>query len=113
MFNFFKRKKETSIEVITSHNEEENNQDNGSSKIGYGYAATETAKISTQQVAEMFAKPSTYTGNRNLYDSGVAKKQAKLKLFKDGAEVIDPYTGNKLVLTKQEAKMMYGDEWLT
>ena len=111
MFDFFKRKQETSTEVLITPNEETNDQDNDVSKIGFGYAASESARISTQQAAERFAKPSTYTGNRNLYDSGVAKKQAKLNLFKDGTEVIDPYTGNKLVLTKQEARMMYGDEW--
>ena len=111
MFDLFRRKKETSTEVLTLSNQEKNDQDNGSSKIVYGYVATESASISTQQAAAKFAKPSTYTGNRNLYDSAVAKKQAKLNLFKDGAEVIDPYTGNKLVLTKQEARMMYGDEW--
>lgn len=111
MFEFLKSKKETPTEVLTAPNEEKNDKDNGTSKIGYGYAATESARISTLQAAEKFAKPSTYTGNRILYDSGVAKKQAKLNLFKDGTEVIDPYTGNKLVLTKQEARMMYGDEW--
>ncbi|HHV11295.1 MAG TPA: hypothetical protein GXX75_13580 [Clostridiales bacterium] len=111
MFDFFKRKQDTSTEVLSMPNEEKNDHANDASKIGFGYAATESARNSVQQAAKRFAKPSTYTGNRNLYDSGGAKKQAKLNLFKDEAEVIDPYTGNKLVLTKQEARMMYGDEW--
>ncbi|MDQ0480261.1 hypothetical protein [Hathewaya limosa] len=65
----------------------------------------------TQQAAETFAKPDTYMGNRTLYDSGAAKINAKRTLFKSGGEVIDPYTGDKLVLTKKEAKKLYRDEW--
>ncbi len=101
----------SATEILIVSNETKNEHDNASSKIGYGYAATESAKISIQQADARFAKPSEYTGNRNLYDSGVAKRQAKLDLFKDGVDVIDPYTGDKLVLTKQEARMLYGDEW--
>lgn len=111
MINFFNRKKETSTEILTAPVEEKNEEDNCASKIVCGYVATESASISTQQAAAKFVKPDTYTHNRNLYDSGAAKKSAKTNLFKNGAEVIDPYTGNKLVLTKQEAKMMYGDKW--
>lgn len=109
MFNLFKRKKEVSTKFGAVLKEEDPNS--SSVKTAYGYAATESARNSTQQSAVKFAKPSTYTGSRNSYDSGAAKTQAKRDLFKDGEKVIDPYTGNELVLTKLEAKMMYGDDW--
>ena len=64
-----------------------------------------------QKADQKYEKPDTYTGNRTLYDSGAAKVNAKKNLFSSGNEVIDPYTGDKLVLTKQEAKMLYGDDW--
>lgn len=76
-----------------------------------GYVATQTASIARQQAAKTFAKPDSYTGNRTLYDSGAAKVKAKKTLFQGGKDVIDPYTGDRLVLTKREAKMLYGDDW--
>lgn len=83
---------------------------NNSAKIGAGYAVTQIAQSEVEKAAIKFAKPDTYTGNRNLYDSGIAKSNAKKELFKSG-EVIDPYTGDRLVLTKAEAKRLYGDDW--
>ena len=76
-----------------------------------GFAATESARISTQKAATKYAKPDSYTGSRQLYDSGAAKKNAKLNLFNSSAEVVDPYTGDHLVLTRKEARIMYGDDW--
>lgn len=119
MFNPFKPKKEVTTKSSIVLNEEDgeedsrqdSEQDSSSVKTAYGYAATESARNSTQQAAAKFAKPSTYTGARSLYDSATAKKQTKRGLFKSETEVIDPYTGNKLVLTKQEAKTLYGDDW--
>ena len=109
MFNFLK-KKSISAEIEESH-EERKERVNGSSSIGAGYAATQTAHTMTQQAAQRFAKPDNYTGNRTLYDSGTAKYNAKKNSFSGGGEVIDPYTGDRLVLTKQEAKMLYGEDW--
>lgn len=109
MFDFFKRKSK-STELIES-SKDEREKDNGATGIGMGYSATQTAQNMTQMAAEKFAKPDTYTGNRTLYDSPVAKINAKKKLFSGGGEVIDPYTGDRLVLTKKEAHMLYGDDW--
>lgn len=109
MLEFLKKKSNTT--EIVERNNEEKKHNNGSASIGAGYMATQTAKTMKQQAAERFAKPETYTGNRTLYDSGAAKLNAKKQLFSGGGEVIDPYTGDRLVLTKQEAKILYGDEW--
>ena len=81
------------------------------SQITAGYAATQSAYESTQAAAIKYGKPDSYVGNRTAYDSGAAKVAAKRKLFKENVDVRDPYTGDKLVLTKQEAKALYGDEW--
>lgn len=93
------------------NNDDEKRSDNGASNIGSGYAATQSAYRAIQQAAKTFAKPDTYTGNRVLYDSGAAKLNAKKELFKSGKVFKDPYTGDTLVLTKKEAKMLYGDKW--
>lgn len=111
MFSFLKKKKTNPTEFIKISNEKRREQENGSLDISAGYVATQTANIATQQAANTFAKPDSYTGNRALYDSGAAKLKAKKTLFQSGKEVIDPYTGERLVLTKKEAKMLYGDEW--
>lgn len=110
MFNF-QTKKADSQEDLSMYKEEYKNQKNSSSGIGAGYAATQAAYKVTQQASKTFAKPETYTGNRNLYDSGSAKVNAKKNLFQSGEMVIDPYTGDELFLTKAEAKMLYGEEW--
>ena len=62
-------------------------------------------------VEQKFSVPDTYTGNRSLYDNGYAKLSAKQRLFQEGCLVQDPYTGDQLVLTKQEAKLLYGEDW--
>lgn len=99
-------------EFIDTSEDKQKKQQNGSAEMGGGYAATQAAQSATQQAARTFAKPDTYTGNRTLYDSPSAKVNAKKALFQSGNDVIDPYTGNRLVLTKQEAKMLYGDDWM-
>ena len=108
---WFGRKKKTEIAEREVSPEEREQQNRGSVQTGAGYAAAETARTMTQKASETFAKPDTYTGNRNLYDSGTAKVAAKRKLFQSGQEVIDPYTGQHLVLTKSEAKQLYGEKW--
>lgn len=90
--------------------EKESDERDGA-KIAAGLAATESARRSTQEAAIKFAKPETYTGNRQMFDSGAAKRNAKMNTFGSGMEVIDPYTGDRLVLTKKEAKLLYGDDW--
>lgn len=109
MFDFFKRKSNESRDITLYEGESE--RKNKVTEIGVGYAATQSAQQSIQQAAKTFAKPENYTGNRTLYDSGAAKRAAKLDLFRGGKEVIDPYTGERLVLTKQDAKLLYGDDW--
>lgn len=111
MFSFFKRKNAVGTEIITKSDKEQKEHENASSKIGAGYAATQTAYEATKRAAKTYAKPETYTGNRTLYDSGKAKLKAKADLFKNGKNVVDPYTGDKLVRTKSEAKATYGEDW--
>lgn len=110
MFHFFKKSTNTSTEIAEKY-EEYGESESGAAAIGAGYAAAQTAQSAVQQAAKKYAKPTTYTGNRTLYDSGTAKKNAKTKIFSSGSPVIDPYTGDTLVLTKQEAKMLYGEDW--
>lgn len=97
MFGFFKGKKE------------QNNKDNVT--IVTGLTATKSARVSTERLANKYAKPDTYTGNRTLYDNGAAKRQAKQDLFQQNKVVRDPYTGKELVLTISEAKARYGNDW--
>lgn len=95
----------------SSYEKDGSDRDNGSSVIGMGYAATMAARNATLEAAKNYAKPEQYKGNRQIYDNGNAKKNAKLELFKEGNSVVDPYTGEALVLTKKEAKLLYGEKW--
>lgn len=79
--------------------------------IAEGLAATQSARASADSIAPIFDKSDTYTGNRTLYDSGSAKRHAKMELFRQPGEVRDPYTGEILTLTKAEAKQRFGAEW--
>lgn len=107
MFDFINMDKNEIVDSSIDKSRDEKNV----TKIATGYAATGTAQVMTQKAASTYAKPSTYTGNRNLFDSGVAKANAKKELFSSEKTVLDPYTGDKLVLTKSEAKALYGENW--
>ncbi len=109
MFRFFKKKSNKSIDNADDLFKEGKMKD--SIKIASGFAVEESARQSTEKAAAHYAKPESYTGNRHLYDSGIAKKNAKTELFNSRKDVIDPYTGKKLVLTKKEAKARYGLNW--
>lgn len=109
MFSFFKKKIDKSTNNGNDSLKEDKNKD--SIKIASGFAVAESARQSTEKAAAYYAKPESYTGNRHMYDSGIAKKNAKTELFNSGKDVIDPYTGKKLVLTKKEAKAHYGSNW--
>ena len=74
-------------------------------------AGAEAASNAKNEAMAKFRHPDEYTGNRALYDSGVAKRTAKQELFRAGKTVKDPYTGDELLLTKQEAKAIYGEKW--
>ena len=91
--------------------EDDDDAQEDSERIAAGYAAADVARMETQRAAERFAKPQTYKGNRTLYDNGSAKAGVKKDAFQNNVTVTDPYTGQPLVLTKQEAKMRYGDKW--
>lgn len=80
-------------------------------KTAVGVSVAHSAQISTVKANAKFAKPDKYAGNRNLYDKGSAKKNAKLNAFENGKQPRDQYTGKKLVLTIKEAKLKYGDKW--
>ena len=105
MFNFFKRKKITEIVVV----EQDKEKEDGSVEIGAGFAAVESARVSTQAAAQKFAKSAKY--DRSLLDDGTAKLNAKKAAFKSGVTVKDSYTGDVLTLTKAEARIKYGDNW--
>ena len=105
------KKQDTSVRKKSKKVDEQEVRKKDGVQISADYTAVQIAKKMTQQAAEKYAKPESYTGNRNLYDSGSAKAAAKRKLFNEVKEVIDPYTGQKLSLTKNEAKQLYGEKW--
>ena len=100
--DMFKNAQDDLVMNIDPKKEEDDDQNKDVGiNIAAGYAATESARVSTQKAIQKYAKPDTYTGNRNLYDSGKAKRNAKEVLFeKNGGNVFDPYTGEKLCLKK-------------
>ena len=81
--------------------------------ITYGAATVgaNKAKDVMDELTANYNKADSYTGNRKFIDSGKAKYEAKKELFDTQDRVVDPYTGDTLVLTKKEAKMRYGENW--
>lgn len=107
-------KKKASTQALEMKNEDEERdiqKEKSKTTTAVGLAATESAQGAIRQAAQTFAKPQQYTGNRNLYDSGAAKRAAKMDAFQSGKPVYDPYTGDRLVLTKKEAIQQYGKDW--
>ena len=107
---FQKRNLERQEGTSGKDSQDEQKRQNEDSQIGSTIAGVETARQVQATVAQKFAVPDTYTGNRNLYDDPNAKIAAKKALFKEGTVVKDPYTGERLVLTKKEAKLLYGKD---
>lgn len=101
MFNFLKRK--------SSKTKKDEEKQGSSVRIGAGFAAVDSAMISTQAAEKKFAKPTKY--DRTLLDDGAAKRNTKINAFKSEITIKDPYTGDVLCLTKAEARMKYGDNW--
>lgn len=108
MFEFLKKRKNTEL-VVSEEQEEEKSGSEVDIKTASGFAATETARVSTQAANKKFAKPEKYT--RGVLDDGNAKISIKKNAFKNNVQVKDPYTGDVLTLTKAEAKMKYGNAW--
>ena len=109
MFGLFKKKKQQT-EALTEK-EERSRSDNGAVDIAVRTASNQATQIQMQKAAEKTAKPSSYTGNRKLFDSGAAKRNAKMEAFANGQKPVDPYTGAELELTKKAAKAKYGADW--
>lgn len=109
MFGLFKKKKQPTEALIEK--DEHTGSDNGAADIAARTASNQATQIQMQKAAQTFAKPSQYTGNRNLFDSGAAKRNAKMQAFANGQKPIDPYTGAELELTKKAAKAKYGADW--
>ena len=109
MFGLFKKKKQQTEALIEK--DEHTGSDNGAADIAARTASNQATQIQMQKAAQTIAKPSKYTGNRNLFDSGAAKRNAKMQAFANGQKPIDPYTGAELELTKKAAKAKYGADW--
>ena len=87
--------KDTSLQRIYNVDENEKDEEEkkkSSIKTGKYSSMSNSVKSSIDQASRTFEKPSSYTGNRKLYDSGVAKKNVKSKSFSENSKVIDPYT---------------------
>ena len=83
--NIIKKAKEYLTINKETQEKEESKGKNVGINIAAGYAATESAGISSQKAAQKYLKPEHYTGNRNLYYSEAAKRNAKRELFKKDA----------------------------
>lgn len=116
MWNIFKKRKKSDEEstalAVEIHEREDEDKDKSketSTTAATCIVTTESARQSTQAAAKKFAKPDKY--DRRLLDDGAAKRCAKMDAFSSSHDVIDPYTGKKLTLTKAEARQQYGKDW--
>ncbi len=96
--------------IENSAEQEDNNEKKKDSYISSatGQAITQSVSDSNRQVAARFIKSDKY--DRKLYDSGAAKRKAKVDAFAKGS-VQSPYTGAELELKVSDAKQKYGQEW--
>ena len=69
MFLFKKKKEEKDKELKTAEN------------TATGISSTVVSQVAKEEAAKTFAKPQNYTGNRNLYDIGIAKRNVKQTSF--------------------------------
>lgn len=110
MLNFFKKfKKNSNLEKEEKQEKEEKRKNTKTSATGISIG--DSIEISKADLKFKFEKPQEYSGNRDLFDSGVAKRNIKLDTFSNNETVVDPYTGAELELTKKAAKLKYGENW--
>lgn len=94
--------------AIMQKNENKRNK-RKASEVLPGIYIGNSVEESVKLVSRVYQKPERY--DRRMYDSGVAKRENKVKLFNKKSTVKDPYTRDKLVLKKTEAKRLYGKDW--
>lgn len=87
---------------------EKKEKDQNLIKTTAGFSMTDSIHKSTIEAGKTFYKSEIY--NRETYDSDY-KKIFKEEFFKLNEKVIDPYTGKELVMSKEEAIELYGEEW--
>lgn len=87
---------------------EKKEKDQNLIKTTAGFSMTDSIHKSTIEAGKTFYKSEIY--NRETYDSDY-KKIFKEEFFKLNEKVIDPYTGKELVMSKEEAIGLYGEEW--
>ncbi len=80
--------------------------DTGCKQIIISSAADSAAKAKIE-----YSKPEKYTGNRHLYDSPSAKRNARAKAFANSETISDPYTGKTLFEKRLTARAYSNDDW--
>lgn len=106
MFNFFRRINENYHKIVDDEDEEEK-----TSKSATSHTILDDVKSNLKKAEIKYRKPDKYTGNREIFDSGKAKRDAKIKAFQSGEKVCDEYTQKEILLTKKKAKLEYGEKW--
>ena len=99
-FSFFRKDKEKKDEEMEKH-----------TRVGSGLSINNSINHEVVNLKKTYAKPKTYTGNRELFDSAKNKRDSKINDFSNNKTVVDEYTGKTLTLTKREAKLKYGKNW--
>ena len=73
MFGFFKKKEKEKSTAVSVEVKSKTPGGNGVVDAATGIAITDAARAATDNANAVYAKPTQYTGNRGLYDSGAAK----------------------------------------
>lgn len=108
MFEFLKKRKNTSTEVGLKAVEE----DKAKVKLGEGIALDTSVRNSIAEANKKYARPEYNPQTRKIYyDDGNAHKAAIDRAFSGGETVRDPYTGAELVKKQRDAKLQYGEDW--
>lgn len=78
----------------------------GCKQIAISSATDSAAKAKIE-----YSKPEKYTGNRHLYDSPSAKRNARAKAFADSETISDQYTGKTLFEKRLTARAYSNEDW--
>lgn len=81
------------------------------SNITSSQMAVSSATDSAAKAKIEYSKPEKYTGNRHLYDSPSAKRNARAKAFADSETISDPYTGKTLFEKRLTARAYSNEDW--
>ncbi len=97
------------IREYDNEQEVEKKKRSNSARTSGSVATYNSVRNSVNDMGRRYAKPAKY--DRKLMEDPQKLRNYKKQQFESGKTLRDPLTGEKLVMTKKEAKALYGENW--